>query len=77
MISALAFGEGHDWLTGRIVAVIATIDMQTRTVEVSSGRTARQAFGGSGGHASVACGAPLGRERIERSAQGLIVELCC
>jgi hypothetical protein len=77
MISAIAFGEVHDWLRGRIVAVRATIDMQTRTVEVRRGRTERQAFGGRGGNERVEFGDPLGIESVESSAQGIIVELFC
>jgi hypothetical protein len=76
MISTRAFGDVHNVLRGRIITVIAPIDMKTRRVEVRIGGTKRQALRSGGRNERVECSDPIGIEGIESAAQGIIVELC-
>jgi hypothetical protein len=53
MISAIALGDVHDVLRGLIVAVIATIDMETGAIEMCKARRQARALSGCGSKEAV------------------------
>ena len=76
MISAIALGDVHDVLRGLIVAVIATIDMETGAIEMRKARRQAQALSGCGSKEAVEFRHPIVVERIQSPTEGVIVELC-
>src|SRR2546421_6196802 len=76
MIPTITFRDVHDVLRGRLVTVIASINMKARTVEVRISRTQAQTLGGGRRNETIECRHPGVIERIQGSTEGIIVELC-
>jgi hypothetical protein len=75
MIATRARGAVHHGCCGLLVAVIATIDMNARRVEVRRGGSQAQTLGSADRHETIACRDPIGIEGIEGPTEGVIVEL--
>jgi hypothetical protein len=75
MIPALPPGAGHDLFSGFFVAVVASIDMNARAIQMANAGRKPQALSSGRGHQAVELSAPLGIEGRQRPAQGIIVEL--
>ena len=75
MIPAVPLGDVHDLFLGLLVAVVAAIDMKARAIEMGKGGRQPQTLGGGSGNEAVEFGDPIGIERIQRPAQGIIIEM--
>jgi len=75
MIPAITAGDGHDLCHGRLVAVVAPIDMKACASEMSQAGRKAQVLGSRSGNETVKFGHPLGLEGVQGPPQGVIVEL--
>jgi len=75
MIATITFRDVHDVLRGRLITVIAPINMKARTVEVRIARTQSQPLCGSRCNEAVEFGDSISVERIQGTTKGVIVEL--
>ena len=75
MIATIALGDVHNLFLGLLVAVVATIDMKARRVEVRRGWTQAQTRGGAHRHETVEFCHPIGIEGIQGATERIIVEL--
>src|SRR4051812_48887035 len=75
MIPAVATRDMDDLLSRFRLTVIASIEMKTGAIEVSKARRQAQPFSGGGGYQTVEFGHPVGIERIQGPAQGIIIEM--
>src|SRR5688500_15065626 len=75
VVTAIARSETHDPLRGRLLAVVAPIDMKARRVEMAIGGGPSETVGRAGRNQAVEFGDAIAVERIKGAAQGIIVEL--
>jgi hypothetical protein len=75
MIPALPPGDVHDLFSGVFVAVVASIDMNARAIQLATAGRKTQALRSARGHQAVALSDPMGIEGLQRPAKGIIVEL--
>ena len=75
MIPTIAVGNVHDLLGGGLLAVIATIDMETRRIEMGEGRRQPQTPSRRGGNEAAELGQPRLVQRIEGASEGVIIEM--
>ncbi len=75
MIATLALGDMHNLSFGLLVAVVATIDMKARTVEMGKAGCQAQPLGGGRRDQTVECRHPVVIEGIQGTPQGVIREL--
>src|SRR6266496_4042968 len=64
MIATIALGDVHNLFCGLLVAVIATIDMKARRVEVRRGGSQAQTLGSAYRNETIECRYPIGIEGI-------------
>jgi hypothetical protein len=75
MLSAVPAGDVHDLLLWRLIAVVASLDLNARAIELGKARRQAQALGSSRGREAVECRHPVSREAISGPTEGIIVEL--
>jgi hypothetical protein len=75
MIPAVPPGDVHDLGFGFFVAVVASIDMKARAIQMAKAGYEPQALRSGGGNQAVEFGHPVGIEGLQGPAEGIIVEL--
>jgi len=68
-------GDVHDLFSGLFVAVVASIDMNARAIQMAKAGRKTQTLSSSSGNQAVELSHPLGIEGLQRPAKGIIVEL--
>jgi hypothetical protein len=75
MIATSALGEGHNLCLGLRVALVVTLDMNARRVEVRRGWTQAQPRGGAHRQETGPCWHPIGIEGLQGATARIIMEL--
>ena len=75
LIPTIAAGDVNDVLIGLLITVVAAIDMKARAIEVGKAGRQSQALGRSRGNEAVECRHPIGVERIQSTAERVIIEM--
>ena len=75
MISAVPAGDVHDLLLWLLLAVVASIDMNARAIEMGNARRKAQALGRGCRQEAVEFGHPVGIEGSQGPTEGIIIEL--
>jgi hypothetical protein len=60
---------------GLFIAVVASIDMKARVIQMAKAGRKTQGLSSSRGHETVASGHPIGREGLQAPAEDIIVGL--
>ena len=76
MIPAVALGDVHNLGVRGRIAVLATITMKARTVEMGKAGRKAQTLGGRRRYETVEFRYPVVLEGIQGTSEGIIVELC-
>jgi hypothetical protein len=75
MIPAVTSGNVHNLVLRLFVAVVTSIDMKARAIEMSKAGREAQALGSGRGNEAVEFGHSIGIEGLQGPPQGVIVEL--
>ena len=75
MVPTIAMGNVHDLVVGGLSAVIATIEMETRRIEMGERGRQPQTPGRRGGNEAVEFGQPRLVQCIEGAPEGVIIEM--
>jgi len=75
LIPTVAAGDVHDVLLRRLVTVIPAIDMEAGAIEMGARWGKPQALGGRSCNEAVECRYPISLERLQGTAQRVIVEM--
>src|SRR4030095_4293804 len=67
MIPAVPLGDVHDLFFELFVAVVASIDMNTRALQMGNAGGKAQALSGGRGHQAVECGHPIVIEGLQHA----------
>src|SRR5688572_19764702 len=76
MIPTVPSGNVNDLFLRLFVAVVASIDMKARAIEMGKARRKAQARGSGSSHEAVEFGYPISIKRIQGPTEGVIGELC-
>jgi hypothetical protein len=75
MIPAVSLGDVHDLCSGLFVAVVASIDMNARAIQMAKAWRKTEALSSARGNQAVELSYPIGIEGLPCPAKGIIVEL--
>lgn len=75
MISAVTAGNGHDLCLGRLVAMVAAIDMDAGAIQMGEAGAKPSAPRRRGCKKTVECRDAIGIERIQSPAQRVIMQM--